>query len=75
MKTGPGAVDQSELIISDMVEQPSLSDWWEDEYEEQPPMFPSSDEAPWLITGGYDEIGNSDSLDYAWSLNHYDGGY
>jgi hypothetical protein len=57
-------VDQTELIISDEGYIPSWEEQWG---EEEPPEFPP--EAPWLITRG---IGDSDSLDYAYSLNHYD---
>ena len=73
MKPGPDAVDQSEVISSD--------EEFEDQYAElpyaddfEPPTFPNPDEAPWFITAA-DGVGNSDSLDYAWSLNHYDSGY
>jgi hypothetical protein len=65
----PDAVDQTELIISDPGYVP---EWTEDEDLELPEI-PHADEAPWLITRR--GCGDSDSLDYMYSLNHYDGGY
>jgi len=72
---GPDAVDPNELIESDLDEQfyrqdqraelPPEPAWWPDDWP---------DEAPGIITRG---CGDSDQLDYLWSLNHHDsyGGY